>query len=56
MVFPCYDFARVLCSSMERGLKGRLNLRAVISCMARVEFFGNNVADRSYGGPVHLLE
>lgn len=52
-------FASALCSSMEKGLKGRLTLRAVsyrVACTARVEFFGNDLADRSYGGPMHLLK
>lgn len=57
--FPCCYFARALCSSVERGLKRGLALGAVSSLMARaahLEFFGNDFADRSYGGPVRLLK
>lgn len=57
--FPGYYFARALCSSTERGWRGRLALRAVsyrVVCTARVELFGNDFADRSYGGLMDLLK
>lgn len=43
---------------MGRGLKGRLTLRAVsyrMACTAHVEFFRNDFAGHSCGGPRRLL-
>lgn len=59
MPVPCCYFARALCSSVERGLKGGLTLGAVssrVACAAPLEFFGNDFADRSYGRSVRPLK
>lgn len=41
------------------GFEGKIDSRAVsnrVACTAHVEFFGNDLADRSYGGATHLLK